>query len=130
MEKAITGVIQFDMNGLKYLNDNFGHLEGDKALSTIANLIVECSTRNMYVYRMGGDEFLLIAIKTSDEQIQNTVHKFKEKLKETPYFCSIGYMHRDDKSISIDDLLKQAEKYMYEEKARFYEKSPFERRKN
>lgn len=62
MGNSITGVIQFDMNGLKYLNDKFGHAEGDKGLVTIAEIITKCAKRNMYVYRLGGDENLVLCV--------------------------------------------------------------------
>ena len=130
MEKVVTGVIQFDMDGLKYLNDNYGHVEGDKALSTIANAIMSIATRNMYVYRLGGDEFILLAVKTSEQEIVDATHKFRELLAPTGYHCSTGYMYRANKSVPVEELIRQAERYMYEEKARFYKNSPFERRKS
>ena len=50
MKKDIIGLIQIDMNGLKYINDNFGHLEGDNGLIAIADTLKRCATRKMYVY--------------------------------------------------------------------------------
>ena len=130
MDRSITGVIQFDMNGLKYLNDNFGHLEGDKALSTIADIISKSAKRNMYVYRLGGDEYILICHNGTEEDIIQTVTKFKENLKKTDYYCSYGYSYRSKNSnISVEDMFKEAERKMYEDKERFYKNSPFERRK-
>ena len=130
MNRSITGVIQFDMNGLKYINDNFGHMEGDKALATIANVISNSAKRNMYVYRLGGDEYIILCHNGSENDIIETVTKFKELLKKTDYYCSYGYSYRSkDKTVSVEDLLKEAEKKMYEDKERFYKNSPFERRK-
>lgn len=129
MGNHITGVIQFDMNGLKYLNDNFGHLEGDKALATIADVISKAAKHNMYVYRLGGDEYIILCHNGSEEDIIETVNRFKEGLKKTDYYCSYGYSYRSkNKNISIEELLKEAEKKMYEDKERFYKNSPFERR--
>ena len=129
MKKSVTGVIQFDMNGLKYLNDNIGHAEGDLALSTIGSIIIESAKRKMYVYRLGGDEFLLLANNTSEEELLNTIEKFKQKISETKYHCSVGYSYRSSSSVSIDDMLKESEARMYEDKAEYYKNSNFERRK-
>ena len=73
MSKDITGIIQLDMNGLKYLNDNFGHLEGDRGLKRIAEAIENNTTRKMYAYRLGGDEFIVLAINESEEKIMNFI---------------------------------------------------------
>ena len=130
MDRSITGVIQFDMNGLKYINDNYGHLEGDKALATIADVVSKCAKRNMYVYRLGGDEYILICHNGSEEDIIKTVTKFKENIKKTGYYCSYGYSYRAKNSnVSVEDMFKEAERKMYEDKERFYKNSPFERRK-
>ena len=130
MERNITGIIQFDMNGLKYLNDSFGHAEGDRALSTIGSIIISCAKRKMYVYRLGGDEFLLLANNYSEEELLDTIDSFKEKLSKTQYHCSVGYSYRHTSSdISIDDMLKDSERKMYEDKAEYYKDANIERRK-
>ena len=129
LERLITGVVQFDMNGLKYINDNYGHLEGDKAISTIAGLISACVKRNMTAYRMGGDEFLVFAINATESQIKDFIDDFNKKIVETNYSCSVGYSYRDQKNKNFIDLLKDAEKKMYENKAEFYKSSSIERRK-
>ena len=127
--KAITGVIQFDMNGLKHINDNQGHLEGDKAIAAIAHIISECAQNNMTAYRMGGDEFLLIAVNAKESQLEEVISEFEKKINETPYSCSVGYSYRKNKKATIIDILKDAEKKMYENKAEFYKNSSIERRK-
>ena len=129
MGNSINGVIQFDMNGLKFVNDNFGHLEGDKALSTIANIITSCARRNMYVYRLGGDEFVLVSTSATEAQLKETSEKFKDRLSTTEYHCSIGVAFRKNKQQTVTELFKEAEEKMYEDKANFYKDSPFERRK-
>lgn len=130
MTKTVTGVIHFDINGLKYLNDNFSHEEGDKAISTIASLIDSVCTKGMYAYRMGGDEFLILADNTTEKEIVNAIDLFKEKLGKTKYYCSVGYSFKKDKNMSFDELIKEAEICMYKEKNKFYNNSPFERRKS
>lgn len=130
MGRSVTGVIQFDMNGLKYINDNFGHLEGDKALSIIADVISKAAKSNMYVYRLGGDEYIILCHNGTEEDIIQTVAAFKEGMSKTTYYCSYGYSYRkNNKNASVEDLLKEAEEKMYQDKERFYKNSSFERRK-
>ena len=128
LEKSITGIIQFDMNGLKYINDTYGHLEGDKALAAIAKVISSCAKSNMSVYRMGGDEYLLIAVNAKESELKAVIREFEKKMKETNYNCSVGYAYRKSKKTTIVDIYKEAEKRMYEDKAEFYKSSSIERR--
>ena len=129
MGRFINGIIQFDMNGLKYLNDNFGHTEGDKALVTIGNIIFNNSTRKMYVYRLGGDEFTLLAVNTDEDTIKDVIGKIREDIKEAKYYCSIGYACANGRNIDIETLEKEAEEKMYLDKEEFYKNAKFERRK-
>ena len=128
MERSVTGVIQFDMNGLKYINDNFGHLEGDKALTTIAELISESAKKNMYSYRLGGDEYIILCHNGTEQDIVETVEHFKKALGETKYYCSTGYAIRSNADEPFENIIKEAEKKMYADKEEFYKNSPFERR--
>ena len=128
MENIVSGIIQFDMDGLKYLNDNYGHSEGDKALVAIANAIRVAIKKNMYAYRLGGDEFVVLA--TGEEKdIPEVVSSFKEELNKTTYHCSVGYSSREDRDITLKVLLKEAEEAMYKAKEEFYKNAKFERRK-
>ena len=129
MENTASGVIQFDLNGLKYINDTLGHHEGDLALSTVSHIIIENETKNMYAYRLGGDEFIILAINSSTNEIVDTVNKIREAISKTKYYCSIGYAYRQNNSINLRDLSKEAEKMMYNDKAEFYKTAPFNRRK-
>lgn len=128
MGRSITGIIEFDMNGLKYLNDNFGHAEGDKGIKTITETIKNAAKKDMYIYRVGGDEFAVLAINTSEEEIKETIAKFTEELSKTSYYCSVGYAYRGHENISFNEMNKEAEKRMYKAKDEFYKNSPFERR--
>lgn len=128
MGRSITGIIEFDMNGLKYLNDNFGHAEGDKGLKTITDIAKKAAKKDMYLYRVGGDEFAILAVNCTEEDIKETINQFTEELKKTPYYCSVGYAYRGNKNKSFADLNKEAEKKMYLAKDEFYKNSPFERR--
>ncbi len=127
--KNITGVIQFDMNGLKYINDNYGHFEGDKALSTIASIILKSANRKMYVYRIGGDEFILLATDCYQKELEDTINKFRETMGETTYHCSVGFAFKTEKNESLKEMMKIAEKNMYLDKEEYYKTSGIERRR-
>lgn len=128
MGHSITAIVEFDMNGLKYLNDNFGHTEGDKGIKTIADIIKEVAKKDMYLYRVGGDEFAILAVNSSEEDIKETIASFNEKLSKTSYYCSVGYSYRGNENKSFAEMNKEAEKRMYKAKDEFYRNSPFERR--
>ena len=128
MGRSITGIIEFDMNGLKYLNDNFGHAEGDKGLKTITDIAKKAAKKDMYIYRVGGDEFAILAVNSTEEEIKETITQFTEELSKTSYYCSVGYAYRGNSNMSFADLNKEAEKKMYKAKDEFYKNSPFERR--
>ena len=129
MERSATGLIQFDMNGLKYFNDVFGHEEGDKALITIAEVIKQRCNKHMYAYRLGGDEFIVIVDGPNEEAVNKIINEMKEDLANTKYSCSIGYAYRQNKGMTLDELTKEAEKNMYIAKEEFYKTSKIERRK-
>ena len=131
MTNTITGVIQFDLNGLKYLNDNFGHSEGDNAISTIASIIIESTNKKMYAYRMGGDEFLVVGNRCSEQELTDFISVVKERIDKTYYSSSIGYAYRKKKEDeSFESLLKHAEEKMYIDKANYYKNNNIERRIN
>ena len=114
---------------LKYINDNYGHIEGDKALMTISDCILKSAKGNMYAYRLGGDEFIVLANKKTEEEIINAIEKFKANLSKTNYHCSVGYAYKKEGTETISDLIKESEIMMYKDKEEFYKNSKFERRK-
>ena len=129
MSKSATAIIQFDMDALKYWNDNYGHEEGDKALKAIATAIFDACDRDMYPYRLSGDEFLIIVNYLPKEIVESKIEQIKADLRKTKYSCSIGYAYRTNKNTSIDELLKKSEQQMYKAKEEFYRSSKYERRK-
>ena len=129
MDSNINGVIQFDMDGLKYINDNYGHSEGDKALKAIADAISASIKSNMYPYRLGGDEFVVLVKDGNEEDIKNCIASFKEELSKTTYHCSVGYSFRHNRSLSLKETIRESERKMYVDKEEFYKTAKIERRK-
>ena len=118
--KDITAIISLDMNGLKTINDTLGHAAGDEALITLAYCFTKATKVRQSVYRMGGDEFVIVCRKTAEEDVINLVKKIEENVSETKYSCSIGYSYHNEGTIKLEDLLKESDKKMYSNKASYY----------
>ena len=118
--KDITAIVSLDMNGLKTINDTFGHAEGDEALITLALCFAKAARARQSVYRMGGDEFIIVCRKTSEGDVKALVNRINEYVSRTKYSCSIGYSYHDEGTIKLEDLLKESDKKMYSCKAEHY----------
>ena len=130
-KKEINGVIQIDMNQLKYINDNFGHDAGDVALKEVAK-IFESSTNpiNMCPYRLSGDEFTILMFKGKKEELDKVVETIKEKMKESKYSVAIGhYFIEKSDEVTFEDALKKSEDLMYLDKGRYYQETGHDRRR-
>ena len=126
--KEITAFVSIDMNGLKVINDNEGHLAGDKALVTLAHCFSKATRSNQFAYRIGGDEFIIICKKTSEEELRHLVERIKNNVSETQYSCSIGYCYSPDGKKSVDEMIKESDDMMYANKAKYYSKTGKDRR--
>jgi diguanylate cyclase (GGDEF)-like protein len=113
-------VMMMDLNGLKMLNDAFGHHIGDDALVEVANAFRKVF-KNDFVFRIGGDEFAVILTKCDESEIEN----FKQELRRTissimikkiSLSISVGYHMIDEDGHDINDVLKEAENNMYRHK--------------
>lgn len=118
--ESITALISIDMNGLKTINDTDGHAAGDKALVALARCFMRANKRWQPVYRIGGDEFVIVCRRTSHNEVIKLVERIRKAVAETKYSCSVGYSYAADGVKPIDSLLKESDEMMYAEKARFY----------
>lgn len=116
----IKSVISVDMNELKYINDNLGHDEGDKAIVTISKILLAHAGYHRAVYRIGGDEFIMLFSITDEEEIKKRIEIMRQELSNTPYSCAFGYAMRHEESVS--DVLKKADSNMYEDKRNIKQK--------
>ena len=114
-----------DLDKMKLINDTLGHQEGDKALVDIATILKEAFRESDIIGRMGGDEFAILAIDTTDKSrkvLINRLHNIldnynKPKGRNYQLSLSIGmasYSH--EIPYSLDELMAQADVLMYEEK--------------
>lgn len=118
--EEISALVSVDMNGLKVINDTQGHTAGDTAISTVAGCFLRAVRRRFSVYRVGGDEFVIVCRKTSEDEVIALTKKIHELVGETQYSCSIGYSYSADGKKPIDELLSESDARMYAEKQLYY----------
>ena len=118
--KDITAIISLDMNGLKKINDTYGHDAGDEALITLALCFSKACSLRQSAYRMGGDEFAIVCRKNSEEEVNKLIERINKLVSETKYTVSIGYSYSKDGFNDLDALLKDSDEKMYKNKAEFY----------
>lgn len=118
-------VILTDLDGLKSINDNFGHDEGDFAIKTAADAMRECCPKDTLCVRFGGDEMLAVYFGTLDEnKLRADFEKFfaeQNAASDKPYkiSASVGvYECGGMDEINFDELIKRSDKLMYFDKAR------------
>ena len=124
--KRGTFLLFADLDGLKEINDTFGHLEGDRALVDIARIFKESFREPDILARIGGDEFVILAKEGASksgpeifmERLHKTLRLFNEKTERGyKLSLSMGVVAYDpEQPVSIETLLAQADSLMYEEK--------------
>ena len=112
----VSALVSVDMNNLKFINDNFGHHEGDEALKTISKILNECSGRNATAYRIGGDEFVILYKNANEKFIEERIEDMRTKISEACYVCAFGYVMKKNGD-NVESMLRDADKKMYADKA-------------
>lgn len=116
------GVVYLDLNKFKYINDTYGHDVGDKILCMFTDTLVEVFGRDGYVGRMGGDEFIVVMLNKSEDEIgylcQAVQKKLVEKSEELDFeytiSTSFGFaIRRRGSEENLDDIVTKADEKMY-----------------
>ncbi len=117
------GIIIFDLDGLKLVNDAFGHEQGDVLIIETAKLLSQCFRKKDVVARIGGDEFAVILpyagrgmVKTAYNRVLSKLAEWNEQNRQPPISMSIGYAVSEQGQLSMADLFKEADNNMYREK--------------
>ena len=122
-KKEGVGVVFADLNGLKTVNDELGHGAGDTLLKDAAKALEMVFPKDS-IYRAGGDEFTVIWLGVSEEELEQKVLELRKVSGEFERVSfAVGYCVEDE----IRDVrlaLKMADQRMYEDKRRFYESHP------
>ena len=126
---SITALVTIDMNGLKVLNDSKGHAAGDEALVTLAICFNRSLRRRQSGYRIGGDEFIIVCRRNTEEEVVQLVERIRKYVFETAYTCSIGYSFCADGKKAIVDMLNESDEMMYVEKEKYYSQTGRNRRR-
>ncbi len=123
-ERRCLTVIMTDLDGLKYINDIFGHDEGDVAIKAAAQALKACCPKESICVRFGGDEMLAVYNGHIDEQkLKSDIEAYLNAYNESsgkPYkvSSSVGVqVLTDTDSIDLDELIKKSDKLMYIDKA-------------
>ena len=116
--QAALTCIYIDVNGLREMNNIKGHDLGDKMLSTVAQGISQYFNTD-YMYRVGGDEFVLFAPGTNEQDFLERSAALAKELEVNDYHISVGIESQHNVP-SISQLIKAAEKKMYDQKRAFY----------
>lgn len=109
--KGLTGIVYADLNGLKKINDTYGHDAGDKAILRCAE-ILKMAFPNYDIYRVGGDEFVVAAFEVRANEFLNTVLMARGNL----YFNDIAYGFSIDSASRVKETIEEAERKMYSDK--------------
>ncbi len=128
---AIT-LIMIDINDFKYINDHYGHSSGDYALLQLANILRRTFNNiSAFLGRYGGDEFVVIIPRKDDDFAREAISKIKNNLEafnktnQLPFQLSIsaGYSISTEKTDNRMELFKEADVFMYQDKAKYHGKA-------
>ena len=114
-------IVMADVNGLKLVNDSFGHAIGDELLKKVATVILKGCREFDIVARLGGDEFVILLCKTDmieTQQIINNIKRnsTKEKVGSVDISISFGFETKKSMGEITQEVFKRAEELMYKRK--------------
>lgn len=121
------GVVYLDLNGLKSINDKLGHSYGDSVL-VFAAKIIQTVFQEENIYRIGGDEYVVLCRGIEKEEFEKRVQELKNLfLINRECSASIGSKWSEDDR-NIHQIVSQADELMYEDKKKYYRSNPLSRR--
>ncbi|MBR3362595.1 MAG: diguanylate cyclase [Bacilli bacterium] len=104
------GIIIIDLNNIAYINDNFGHTEGDKVIVEAAGVLIKNQLPNSEIIRTNGNEFLIFVLEYDEKKIISYIRKLNKELKNIShgFGAAIGYSLIVDEVKTIDDAINEA----------------------
>ncbi len=103
-------IVIIDLNNVKYINDNYGHEEGDKLIIEAAGILVNTQLENSEIIRTDGNEFLIYLVGYSERQMSTYTKKLEKELKNLPheFGAGVGYSMILDEIKTLDDAINEA----------------------
>ena len=103
-------IVMVDLNNVKYVNDNYGHEEGDQLIIKAAGILVNTQLENSEIIRTDGNEFLIYLVGYSNRQIQTYAKKLAKEMKTLPheFGAAVGYSMILDEIKTLDDAINEA----------------------
>lgn len=119
--QASCALIMGDLNGLKLVNDAFGHFAGDRLIQKVARILLESCGSNDIVGRWGGDEFLLILPKADAQEAEAVIERVTAQCAEqsdekNPLSIAMGFSLKRNGADDIQSTLREAEQWTYRRK--------------
>lgn len=111
------GIVYMDLNGLKKINDKYGHEAGDRLIIRAGRAVKEVFGE--YAYRIGGDEFVVVAFPIGQEQFEQEIKQLKNELHRRDVNASMGIVWADVTE-DLEEMLKTADHSMYEMKKEYH----------
>ncbi len=121
------GVVFADINGLKHINDSFGHKAGDELIATIAKNVTAVFPKAKK-YRLGGDEFVILSFDESKDEFESKLKRLAERWKGD-YSAAVGSIWLENAK-NFEKNVATADRRMYEDKSRYYESKLNESRRS
>ena len=103
-------IVIVDLNNIAYINDNYGHEEGDKTIVEAANILITSQLENSEIIRTDGNEFLVYLVEYDEKQVISYIRKLNKELKDLShgFGSAIGYSMIVDEIKTIDDAINEA----------------------
>ena len=103
-------IVMVDLNNVKYVNDNYGHEEGDQLIIKAAGILVNTQLENSEIIRTDGNEFLIYLVGYSERQISTYTKKLAKEMKGLPheFGAAVGFSMITDEIKTLDDAINEA----------------------
>ena len=121
IRRSSIGFVMADLNNLKFTNDTYGHVEGDRLISEAAAILQYCLVSAAGIYRIGGDEFVAVYLNPNDLVVAEEMRSARaacSAVTDHPYplVIALGYASGPAES-SMAPIFDEADRLMYEDKA-------------
>lgn len=103
-------IIIVDLNNVAYINDNYGHEEGDNVIREAASILIHNQVENSEIMRTNGNEFLIYMVEYDEKQVVAYIRKLSKEFKELAhgFGAAIGYSMIHDAIKTVDDAINEA----------------------